>query len=436
MKKFWLDCVLATIFVFVVIWAISGIADLNIFDALNPIAESIEDTQLTDYAFSTLRVEDPPIDEDIVLVNIGDLPRALIGKQIEILSSMDPKIIALDMIFSCHQGTDSLNCPQAYDTLSNTILANAIANTKTMVLANKLWQSNQLLAREANTEKQDSIEFTDQILRGNSYQGFVNLPTGAEHQEDLKICREFVPTVNVSGSQELAFSVRIAMLFDSVKTKRFLERGNEEEIINYRGNIIDWHGASTYPGRYFVLDYDQVLDTSSYVPSMIKDKIIIMGFLGSDLRDTSWDDKFFTPLNKKLGGRARPDMYGPVIHANIVSMILTEDYIDTLKMWHRYAIAIILCFLNIALFAYIFQKLPLWFDTMTIVLQLIELILFALLMPYVLYWYHFELEISMAMAALALAGPCFEIYISVIKAGATYIQNKWLTKAKPEVLTS
>ncbi|MCW5909435.1 MAG: CHASE2 domain-containing protein [Cyclobacteriaceae bacterium] len=435
MKKYWLDCVFATVFVFAVLWGISGLADLKIFDALNPIAEAVEDTKLTDFAFTTLRVEPPLVDTDIVIVNIGNLPRGMIGRQIEVLNSLQPKIIALDMIFYCPFSRDSIECPNAYDTLGNKILADAIANTNIMVLGHKLAQSKTLLKEKPVTDEIDSLIHSDENIRGHAYEGFVNLATDADHQEDLKICREFVPAYEVYGKQELAFPVKIASLYDSVKTKRFLERNNEEEVINYRGNILDWHTASEYPGRYIVLDYDQVLDTTSFVTSMIKDKIVIMGFLGKDLRDPSWEDKLFTPLNKKPGGRARPDMFGVVIHANIVSMILSEDYIDVLEEWQGITIAIVLVFLNVILFAIIYDRIPLWFDTASIALQLTELISFVLLMPYVMYWFNFELEISLAMVALALAGPCFEIYISIIKAGAAYLGKKWFTKKPVEVLT-
>jgi len=49
-------------------------------------------------------------------------------------------------------------------------------------------------------------------------QGFVSLPTDATYQEDVKLCRTIYPKVNVNGKDELAFSVQIAMQFDSVKT--------------------------------------------------------------------------------------------------------------------------------------------------------------------------------------------------------------------------
>lgn len=435
MRKFLLDSFFITLFVFAILWGLAGISNLNIFNALDPISQALEDTELTDYAFSTLRVEDPLIDTNIIIVNVGDLSREMIGRQIEILSALKPKVIALDILFACDGGLrDSINCPAAFDTLGNRVFGEAVRKTENMVMAHKLWQTRALRENE-DSSVYDSLEHSDDELRINAHEGFVNLVTNAEHQEDLKICREFNPSKMVNGERQLAFSVMAAMQYDSAKTEKFLSRNNETEIINYRGNIVDWHGASTYPGRYFVLDWNQALDTSSFVTGMIKDKIILMGFLGSDLRDTSWDDKFFTPLNKKFGGRARPDMYGPVVHANIISMIMNEDYVEELAEWHKYMFAILICFMNVALFWFIFQKTPILFDTLSLSLQLVQLAAFAVLIPHVFYWYQLKLDITMGLATLALAGPCFEIYTSIIVLGLADLKNRWLTRKQKQVLT-
>lgn len=437
MRKFWIDCLGATLFVFVVLWGVDKITSFNIFNALDPVAQALEDVELTDYAFSTLRIEDPPIDTNIVIVNTSYLSRGEIGQQLRVLNQFKPKVIALDIMFGCDGGLrDSINCPQAYDTPNNLILANALSEVPTVVLAHELWQTKGLVERLGDVFIYDSIEHTDSELRGDAHEGFVNLTTDAAYQEDLKICRSFNPRIEVNGKEELAFSVKIAMLYDSVKTKRFLARGKQEEVINYRGNIVDWHGASSYPGRYIVLDWDQALDAATFTPELLKDKIVLMGFLGSDLRDTSWDDKFFTPLNKKFAGRARPDMYGVVIHANIISMILNEDYIDELAEWHKIVIAFVLCFFNMALFYLIHHRLSVWFDALSISLQLIQLIFFVVLIPYVFYWFDFKLEITAALAALALAGPCFEVYMSLLKIFLRRFRaRRWITKSKQDVLT-
>ncbi len=436
MKSFWLDCVLATAFVFLVMIGMEKLSESRIFDALDPVAQALADFELTDYAFSSLRIEEPKLDSNVVIVNIGKLGRAEIAQQIRVLSQFNPKVIAIDALFFCEGATDPENCPGRYDTLGNLILRDAIENAGMIVLANKLMQTR--ATSMLNVAEYDSILYAEDILRApNLYEAFVNLPTGADHQEDLKICRSVYPTIDVNGKTEIAFSVMAAKLFDSTKVEKFLARDKFEEVINYRGNIVDPYGASTYPGMYAVLEWYQALDPSQFEPSLIEGKIVLMGFLGEDLSDTSWEDKFFTPLNKKVGGRARPDMYGVVVHANIISMVLNGDFIDELEDWQQIAIAIILCFLNVIVFAYIFERFPIWFDTVSIGIQLIQLLFFLLLVPHVFAWFTFKLDITIALLALAMAGPCFEIYISILKSGFKFVVNKYLlTKTKNEVLSN
>jgi CHASE2 domain-containing sensor protein len=425
-----------TLFVFLLLAGLKWVTEFNIFNAFDPLGKALGDMELTDIAFSQLR-EDPPIDTNIVIVNIGYLSRGDIGRQIMTLNQFKPKVIALDIIFACDGGLrDSINCPQAYDTLNNMIFASAVQETKTMVLAEKLWQSKALIKQYGDIDIYDSIEHTDAELRGVAYEGFVNLETDAAHQEDLKVCRTYNPKMEVAEKTELAFSTMVAMLYDSSKTQRYLDREEHSETINYRGNIVDWHGASSYPGRYAVLDWDQALDTTQFVTSMIKDKIIIMGFLGSDLRDTSWDDKFITPLNTNYAGKTRPDMYGVVVHANAVSMILNEDYIGNLDVFDEYLIAFVVCFLNVALFSLITRKMPIWFDGLSIVIQLFQILVFSFLMIYMFSWINFKLSITTTLAAVALVGTCFEIYNSVLLTLYYQGKKKWFTKQAKPVLTT
>jgi CHASE2 domain-containing sensor protein len=431
MKKFWIDAVIGTVFVFAVLGGLYSITKLKVFDAFDPLGQALGDMEFTDIAFSQIR-EDPEIDTNIVIVNIGELPRGGIGQQIMTLNHFKPKVIALDIIFSCEY-RDSISCPGAYDTLGTMIFGEAVRQAEgKMVMAHKLWQKQYT----PDNEIYDSLEHSDDPLREGAFEGFVNLDTDADTQEDLKICRSFNPSMDVNGNQELAFSVKIAMLYDSNATKEFLSRGNVKETINYRGNIVDWHGASSYAGRYSVLDWDQALDTSSFVSGMIKDKIVILGFLGEDLRDTSWEDKFITPLNKNYAGKTRPDMYGVVVHANAVSMILNKDYVDVLKVWQQYAIAIIICFLNVALFSLIHHRIPKWFDILTILLQLFQIVLLTFSMMYIFSVANFKLNLTLTLAIMALVGTCYEIYESVVKTLIQTIRARRLfTKRKKRVLT-
>lgn len=439
MKKFWLDCILATLFVFVAMWGIYRMSQFELFNAFDPLGKALSDMEITDIAFSTFRVEIPPTDPNIVIVNISNLTRAEIAQQIRMLSALNPKVIGIDSFFGCKTDRrDSLSCPLAYDTLSNLLLANAIEEAGNVVLVSSLKQSQGLVKKYGDTNRYDSLRHSDDVFIAHASEGYANLDTNADHQEDLKTCRSFNPRIVLEdGSEQLAFSVRVAMIYDSVKTKKLLKRGKELEVINFRGNIPDYHGASDpqFGNRYTYLEWYQPYDPTSYLPSLVEGNIVLMGFCGNDLTDTSWDDKFITPLNKHFAGKTRPDMYGVAVHANIISMILEGSYINELEVWQEFLIAFIICMLNVALFAFINKKIPLWFDGLTVLIQLIQISIFPFVMIFVMYLYDFKLNLTFTLLAIALVGTCFEIYTNVFKVLARrFGSSKWLTKRNNEVL--
>lgn len=445
MKRVWLNSVVVTVFTFGLMWMISKVTDLQVFNAFDPIAQALSDFELTDYAFSNLR-PDPKVDERIVVVNIGNLPRAGVAEQIRIINKYKPKVIGIDSFFNCEGGfQDTINCPQLLDTLGNLILANAIQEAGNVVLVSKLHQSTALY-KSGEIDVYDSIEFSDPLFQEYAYHGYANLVTDARYQDDVKICRSFIPRMKVGEKEELAFAVRVAMNYDSVATNRFLDRDNEEEIINYRGNIEiqdvklkslrEKDLANTqYPVMFYALDVQQVFN-EEFLPGMIENNIVIFGFLGEYFGDPSWDDKFFTPLNNKVAGRANPDMFGLIVHANILAMILNGDVIDEMEEWQKFAIAFIFCYLNIVLFFYINDKFPIWFDSMSLMIQLIQIIMLMGFTIWIFSAANFKLDLTITLLAIAIAGPCFEVYDNLLNTGLVRIWREKLTKRKPAVLTT
>lgn len=405
MLKFWFNCLMVTLFTFVFMLGLAKVLDMKVFSAFDPIGQAIGDMELSDIAFSQIRA-DPPPDSNVVMVNIGELDRGGMAEEVKNIIKYKPTVIGFDILFSDFRG----------DTASNLNFASAIKLAEEtgvkVVMAHKLHQSSALLKKYGDTKEQDSIEHTMEFIRQNSYEGYVNLDTDAEHQEDLKACRRLNPKLMVANKQELAYSVRMAMLFDSVKTKKFLARDNETEIINYRGNVVDFHGASTYSGQYPLLDPEQALDTGYYpeYEAMLKGKVVLFGYLGRDMFDTSWDDKFFTPINRKYAGKARPDMYGVVVHANVVSMILKEDYVNEMADWEEVAIAFIVLMLTTALFFKIEEKIPIWYDLLSLLIQVALVVIFSIVMIMAFSYYSLKLNFTITLAAAALVGTCFELY--------------------------
>ena len=445
MKKFWLNSLLASLFVFGLMSGLSKITELDVFDAFDPIGQALKDLELTDYVFSHIR-PDPLVDQRVVVVNIGKLPRAAIAEQIRIISQYNPKVIGIDGYFNCEGGLrDTMNCPQLLDTMGNLLLANAIEEAGNVVLVSKLLQSERLI-KAGRLDEYDSLEYSDPMFTKHAVSAYANLSTVAEYQEDVKICRSFVPRMMVNGKEEIAFTVKLAMLYDSAKAIEFLARNKSEEIINFRHNVevqdvklpaLKKKDLATtgFPMGFFFIDVDQVF-RREFHPEMIKDNIVIFGYMGEYLGDPSWNDKFFTPLNKKVAGRANPDMFGVVVHANVLAMILNGDFIDELRDWQKYAIAFLFCFLNIALFFHLNAKYPVWFDTFQLFIQVAQILFLMSLTIWVFAASNFKLDLTLTIVTIALAGPVFEFYDNVLTSSVRNLKNKRLTKRKEAVLTT
>ncbi len=438
MKKFWLQSVLITLFVFFMLWGANKVTDFKIFTAFDTIGQALKDFELTDYAFSNLR-PDPTVDDRIVLVNISRFSRREIAQQILVINQYKPKVIAIDALLSCEGGLrDSVNCPALKDVMGNMMLSNAIQEAGNVVVASKLLQTDALSQNDTNSA--DSLEVIDSIFSDYATEGFVNLPTDATWQEDVKLCRSIFPSKHVNGVEQLYFGVQIAMQYDSVKAKKFLARNKEEELLNFRGNIEvrqlrvsslknDETATTNFKTMFYVVDAEELL-RGEVLGDMFKDHIVIMGYLGDYLGDAAWEDKFFTPLNKKVAGRANPDMFGPVVHANAVAMILNEDYVDEIPEWAQYAIAFVVCLLTVALFVLIDRKLPQWFDAMSVMIQLLEVLIISSVIIYAFAAWSLKLELSVAIGVSALVGPCYDIFKSFQNE-----VNRRLTKRKQEVST-
>lgn len=437
MKKVLIQSTQVTIFVFGMLWAVSLVSDLKLFSAFDTIGQALKDTELTDYAFNKLR-PDPTVDDRIVLVNFGALPRREVAQLLQNISQFKPRVIGIDAFYNCEGGLrDSINCPQLLDTLGNLMLSSAIQDAGNVVLGSKLMQTDSL--GRIDTNEMDSIEMSDPVFTNYVQTGFVNIPTGATYQEDVKISRTILPSRMVNGKKELAFSVRMAMMYDSVKANKFLARNKDEEIINFRGNIEvrqlrinslknEETSTTNFGTMFFVVDAEDVL-TGNVSPELFQDKVVVIGYLGDYLGDDAWEDKFYTPLNKKLGGRANPDMFGPVVHSNVVAMILNEDYVDVLADWQKYLIAILVCFLTVALFMTIDEKLPIWYDALSVIIQLVLIAILMFIIIYVFADYSMKLELDLTIGIIALVGPCYDIFKSVQNE-----INKQLTKRRQRVL--
>ncbi|WP_258103754.1 CHASE2 domain-containing protein [Marinoscillum sp. MHG1-6] len=397
-RKFWLDVILATAFIFGVMGLFASATAFKIFDVFDPIGEAFSDMEVTDVVFSQLR-DEPVADDRIVLVNMGTLSRGEIGMMLQIIGKYNPAVIGIDSFFYFPKE----------DTLGDQMLMEGLAGIENLVLASKI------IFQDAEDASMDSMAYSweafNQFAASTAY---ANLVTDAQEQADLKMCRTFVPKQDVRGEERYAFGVELAKYYDEEKAEKFLQRNYLEEVINYRGNVLDY-GATKFGTTYFALDIPDVFN-ENFVPEMIEGKIVMFCYLGKYLGDReSLEDKYYTPLNQTYIGRAFPDMYGGVIHANIISMILNEDYIDSMGEEQGIVLGIFLCLLNVALFSWVYRRLPKWYDGITKLFQLVEIAALTFLMIYVLDYASFKLNLGLGVVAVALAGDSLEVYFGVVK---------------------
>ena len=413
MPSYWIKSLFATIFIFVFMQFAGSF--LAIFDFLDPVGEALEGYEITDQVFSNPSWRDAPVaEQDIVIVNVGEMGRAGIAQQINIINSFEPKVIGLDLIFRSLKS----------DTLGDMMLANALANTPNIVMYQKLVDPDE-------NGLWHGSDYSHPIFTQNHPTASVNLliETAEAQQFNFKTSRSFFPAELFLNPETnkidtvLAFGVALAKYLKPENVKAMLARNNEEELINYRGNVIDF--GRTHTGtRFFALDVYDVLDTL-FTPDLIKDKIVLMGVMGRDFSDTrSFEDKYFTPLNTVQAGRANPDMFGVVVHANIISMILHNDYIDTMSEYSGAVLAFIICFLNVLLFTIIYYRWGKWYDGVTKLIQLAQAITFVFIIILFFHFYNFKLNLTLTIIAVLLAGDVLEVFYGFVMNAYCWVLDK------------
>jgi CHASE2 domain-containing sensor protein len=359
-------------------------------DFLNPFEQALDDYDVTDVAFQLRPPQ--PVDTSIVLVNIGDVARVDIAQQIAILNHFGPRVVAVD-----------INLRDSIDHLTDSLMEASLASAGRLVLYSKL---------EAGRKQADSTEVWDTLRRvlprfaRHGASGFTNSLTESDSPFETWRFTSAQEKMS-SGWVERSFATQVAWMYDSATTKKFLARQRDYESINFRGNA----------DRFARLDVQDVLDTA-FTPELVRDKIVLLCYMGSNYLAGTWDDdRFYTPLNPKLIGRTAPDMYGGVIHANIVSMILHQQYIDEVPEWICIIFAIIIGYANVVFFSRIEEspRFGLWYDLITKLAQLVQTIALTYLVVYLFADHNLKVDLTYTIFVIVLSGDVFEIYATLLR---------------------
>jgi CHASE2 domain-containing sensor protein len=351
----------------------------------NPIKEEIKDFKFTDLYYSKLRESSNLFEKDVVLVNIGEAKREEIAEMLQILNGAEPKIIALDILFS-----------ERKEPAGDSLLRSAFAQ-----IGNKLILSNHL----EDSQGEYTSYYTNPWF-GEFESGHVNFVGSNPNSSTI---RYFRPEVIDSQKSYSSFASVIVNRFAPEKIKILNERNNRTERIHYLGNYDKF------------IHFDR-LDISEGNPDLeiLKDKIVVVGYLGPEIGTNTLDDIYFTPLNQEIAGRTLPDTYGVVIHANIISMILRGDYINKMSTFISIIVAFVVCYLHLILFTYFFVKNHIWYHLAAKVAQLIT----SILLLYIVFVFfsnmNYEINSTIIIVSILLSVDVLYLYESV----AAYLYTK------------
>ncbi len=136
----------------------------------------------------------------------------------------------------------------------------------------------------------------------------------------------------------------------------------------------------------------------------------MIGFCGESEKALSMNDRYFTPLNEQYTGRSLPDMFGVVIHANIISMLLDKDFINEFSHYWIYIFVFFIFLFNFIRFQKIIKRHPIMHSFYVRFFQLIEfLILYSIAILILAFW-SLKIEVFMMATAIILSFELFLIY--------------------------
>ena len=288
---------------------------------LDPFENTFKDFKFTDYYYSK-RFNKEQRSDIIILVNVKHADRYQLAQAVNKISAQSPRAIGLDIIFKDRKLA-----------FTDSILKASIASNNHIVTA--------------YFHENDSIVNSDPYFRtDNAKKGYINLNL----KDQNSVIRDFIGVKDNPNEKEYAFTTKLALEAGLID-ESYAEKELKKRIpINYIGN----------KDVFLNFEIDEILELDD-IPAL-KDAVILMGYLGDGNTQFDIEDKHFTPLNSEWVGRAVPDTYGVVIHANILNMLAKKNLIYRVSVFPTYVLAFISCFLILVFSIRLYKRNSFVFD--------------------------------------------------------------------------
>ena len=374
LNKFFKEYLLLNLFIFGCVSLLSGIfLNLSVFD---PFTEAFHDFALTDLYYTKVKNRDTIYKGPVVIINIEDKDRTQIAYLLQRVQEGKPKTVALDIVFKQR------------------------INQQDSLLKKELnVHSNYVFGYTADFENENENVYTDTFFT-NQQDGYVNM---VGENVEYSTIRDYHPYFN----NREAFTSAIIKHYDSSTYKKLLTRKNKKTEIHYSGNLNNF--------TYF--NFEEVMDPD-FNASVLNKKIVLLGYLGMpkvNAGNRQDEDKLFTPLNSHLSGRSFPDMYGPVIHANILQMVIGNDYIKVVPPWGVYLLSFIIIWLILPLMCGLFFKGDLWFNSAGTLVQLVGGIIIVFVSILIYRYLNIRFDPGLLSACLVLLPTFINLYEAFLK---------------------
>lgn len=371
------DTLLATLWVFIFIFGLGAIP-LNL-GIINPVKLGLKDFDFNDLTYSKLgKSEQADFDSRIVIFNIGQHDRATISHMIDTVAAMGPRVMALDAYF------DGPRDPE-----QDSLLSATFQRHDNLVVGYALALSG---------EKGDTLARARDHFETPRNYAWVNF-----FQDSVSTIRTFYPLLkDYRDSAWLSFPAAIVKAYDPGAFKKLEKKGEKKVIINYTRNI----DPEKKP-QYLVVDYEQLL-MGNVEASFFQDKIVLFGYVNLNPNDI--EDKKFTPMNPRFAGKSVPDMNGIVVHANIISMALDQNYIKKVPLWLTILIAVLVCWLHMSLFIRYYLESHIWFHLVAKIAQVASAIFFVWLGIYLFDQFRLKIDLKLSILVIIMAVDVIYFY--------------------------
>lgn len=347
----------------------------------NPISKALQDFSFLDVYYAEKLDEEKPINTNIILINIENESRAKIAQALHQILKADPKVVGFDIILKDFKKTQE-----------DSALAKYLKNEK--VITAVILQEEQTISNHP-------------FFRVKNAPGFVNF----NFETQNAVIREYSAEKRFSKKTFSSFSNQIAKKFLSKKKwKKMMlsEKQKVPRVINYQGNL----------ERFMNFTTKEFMDLEN--KDIVKDKIVLLGYLGSPTGNTfDVEDKHFTPLNKVTAGKSIPDMYGMVIHANIIAMILSNDFMFKVPRTWIFLLTFLFSFLASIYFIWLDRRLKISYRTV----RKAVLFVFAVLMVWislVFFKYGIVLKTTLIIAVTVFSAGFVKYYKHLVR----YVNTK------------